>query len=344
MFSSSRRGLHNLWRIPVSGGTPRLITGVVMASHPSISRKGDLAYLQQLSNDNIWRIRLKDQTHRQGPATPVISAKWQNSRPHFSPDGKRIAFDSDRSGYSEIWTCDSEGPNCSQLTSLRGAAGAARWSPDGHSIAFDLHLGERTQVYTVEVPDGPSRLVSTFPDADNGAPNWSRDGKWIYFYSDRDGGRFQLWKVPVKGGSPVQVTRNGGFFGTEAADGWLLYYSKVEMPGIWSMPLQGSGEESRLLDQPSDALDWAVVHDGIYLLYMTPVVAAVDPDSVETGPPLAKANVGFFEFATRRMVHIASLDKPNMGTGLTVAPDGKSILFIQNEFADSSIMLVESLR
>jgi hypothetical protein len=77
---------------------------------------------------------------------------------------------------------------------------------------------------------------------------------------------------------------------------------------------------------------------------MAPVVAAVDPDSVETGPPLDKSNVGFFEFATRRMVHIASLDKPNMGTGLTVAPDGKSILFIQNEFADSSIMVVKSLR
>jgi DNA-binding winged helix-turn-helix (wHTH) protein len=71
VFSSSRRGLHNLWRIPVSGGTPLPVSGVVMASHPSISRKGDLAYLQQLSNDNIWRVSLEDETHRQGPSTPV---------------------------------------------------------------------------------------------------------------------------------------------------------------------------------------------------------------------------------------------------------------------------------
>ena len=58
-------------------------------------------------------------------------------------------------------------------------------------------------------PGGQPRLVPTFPGADNGAPNWSRDGQWIYFYSDHQGRPFQLWKTPLKGGAPVRVTRNG---------------------------------------------------------------------------------------------------------------------------------------
>src|SRR4029079_6481180 len=140
-----------------------------------ISRKGDLAYLQQLSNDNIWQVRLKDEIHPQGPARAVIWAKWQHSRPQFSPDGKRIVFESDRSGYSEIWTCSSDGSNCGQLTSLQGTAGGPRWSPDGRHIAFEFHAGEHTEIYVMEVPSGIPRLVHTLPDADNLAPSWSRD-------------------------------------------------------------------------------------------------------------------------------------------------------------------------
>jgi Tol biopolymer transport system component len=267
VFSSSRRGLNSLWRVSASGGTPRQVPGVVMASVPSISRKGDLAYLHQLNNDNIWRVALKDETHPQGPPAPVISARWENLRPRFSPDGKRIAFESDRSGYSEIWACDSDGSNCGQLTSLHGVAGAAGWSPDGHYIAFEFHPKEHSEIYVVEVPGGSPRLVATFPDTDNGGPSWSRDGQWIYFYADREGGRFQLWKVPVNGGSPVQVTRNGGVFAAESADGLSLYYSKSEVPGIWKMPLHG-GEETRILDQPEgwDWASWALVRNGIYFL------------------------------------------------------------------------------
>ena len=51
----------------------------------------------------------------------------------------------------------------------------------------------------------------------------SRDGEWIYFYSDRERGAFQLWKVPVKGGTPVRVTTDGGVYATESDDRRFLY-------------------------------------------------------------------------------------------------------------------------
>ena len=151
----------------------------------------------------------------------------------YSPDGKKIAFESDRMGYSDIWMCDSDGSNCSQLTALHGQTGTARWSPNGRYISFESVAQDDYQVGVVEVPDGTPRVLTTLPGVNNGAPNWSRDGESIYFYSSHDLGVYQLWKMPFNGGSPVRVTTNGGVYAIESKDGQFLYYAKFNEPGIW---------------------------------------------------------------------------------------------------------------
>jgi Tol biopolymer transport system component/DNA-binding winged helix-turn-helix (wHTH) protein len=328
VFDSWRGGLSSLWRISASGGTPRPLEGVgVNAGSPSISPKGNqLAYTQWLYNESIWRVDLVDDKHGRRPPGLVISGKGMTARPDFSPDGKKIAFESGRSGYSEIWICDSGGSNCEQVTSLHGWAANARWSPDGRYIAFELHPQEHSEVGVVEVAGGPPRLIPTFPGADNGGPSWSRDGHWIYFFSNRGGGSFQLWKVPASGGSPVQVTKNAGAHGVESADGRSLFYSKAEVPGIWKMPLSG-GEETLVLDQPGTWWDWALARNGIYFI------------SYRKKAPFT-ATLEFYEFATRRIIPISTLDKASQG--LAVSPDGRSILYARVESSESNIMLVKN--
>ena len=186
---------------------------------------------------------------------------------------------------------------------------------------------------------GRPRLLATLPGADNGGPNWSRDGKWIYFYSDRGGGPFQLWKIQLSGGPPVQVTKNGGVFGTESEDGRFLYYSKLGIPGIWKMPLQG-GEETLVLNQPYREFtissggafiawwDWALVRNGIYFLNFE---------------SYSNATVEFFDFSTHKIIPIWTLTKPP-GFGLSISADGRSILYVQNEIQKSEIMLVKNFR
>jgi Tol biopolymer transport system component len=171
-------------------------------------------------------------------------------------------------------------------------------------------------------------MVATFPGADNGTPSWSRDGQWIYFHSDRSGGKFQLWKVRLQGGSPVQVTRNGGAFAAESTDGRFVYYSKSDVSGIWRMPSSG-GEETRILDQPEewDSRSWALTRDGIYLLKQTRL----------------KPNIEFFEFATRKTILISRLNAP-ASLGLDVSPDGKSIVFVRHDAYESNVMLVKDFR
>jgi Tol biopolymer transport system component len=330
VFSSEMRGLRRLMRIPASGGTSQPVAGVgEMAGALSISRKGNqLAYQHIIHTDSVWRIDLNDARHSVGSPARVFSARGYVRRPAFSPDGKRIAFESDRLGYSDIWYCASDGSDCRQATSLHGVSGTARWSPDGNHIVFESLSQHFYEIYVVEIPGGRPYLVSTFPDTDNGAPNWSRDGQWIYFYSAHESGPLQLWKVPFKGGTPVRVTRNGGVYAIESDDGRSLFFSKYGQPGVWNMPLKG-GEESRVLDQPTNWWEWALAPTGIY--YFSDVIP--------------NGRIEFFDFATREKNSILSLEKPaSYFGGLAISPDGRSLLFGQTDLDDSYIMLVKNFR
>ena len=331
VFSSPMGGVRSLWRVPASGGTPRQLAGVgEFATNPSISHKGNqLVYEHTIHTNYIWRLDLKDVKHAFGSPTGVLSARGFNLRPSFSPDGKKIVFESDRLGYSDIWYCESDGSNCVQLTSLHGISGTARWSPDGHYISFESISQDYYEIYVMEIPGGRPHLVPTFPGMDKGVPNWSRDGKSLYFSSADQSGTFQIWRVPFKGGSPVQVTRNGGVYAIESDDGRFLYYVKSDQPGVWKMPLDG-GEETRVLDQPRGWCNWQLVPTGIYFLN-------------ESFKP--NGRIGFFDFATSETTPIFSLEKPlTVFGGLAVSPDGRSLLYAQNELDDSYIVLVKNFR
>lgn len=331
VFSSTRGGPDSLWRIPVSGGAPRPVAGPIgEGGWPSIPSKGEqLVYEQVVAKFNIWRLDLKDQKHSQAPPSVLISEKGDKMRPDLSPDGKKLAFESNRLGFWDIWTCATDGSSCDQVTSLHGTAGRARWSPNGRFIAFEFHPDERSEIYMVEVPGGVPHLVPTIRGADNLSPSWSRDGKWLYFASKRGSEPFQLWKMPVQGGAPIKLTKHGGMSGVESPDGRYLYYSKYELGGVWRSPLEG-GEETQVLEEVRGASwpNWALTSDGIYFLRF------------DKSP---RVTIQFFDFATRKTTALWTLDK-EPGWGLSLSHDGKSILYVQGEFAESNIMLVKNFR
>ena len=337
IYSSNRAGLANVWKISAEGGTPRPVERVgPIAWFPSVSPVGmQLAYENSDEEQNLWRIELRDATHTRGPASILVSAsKTYNLLPQFSPDGNKIAFQTERSGYAEVWICDRDGSNPTQVTRLETFAGSPHWSPNGRFLAFDYRPGQHSEIQVVEVDGGQPHPVAQFADADNVFPTWSRDGHWIYFASNRGGKTFQVWKVAVRDGfslqsAPVQVTRNGGFATAESADGRFLFYTRASEPGIWTVPVD-RGRESAVWPGPGPVnwSNWALAERGFY--FFAPR---------DDAPP----EIDFMDFKTKRISHVARLDKFGF-YGLALSPDGKDLIYPQSDRTEHDIFVVRNFR
>ena len=161
VFSSTRSGLASLWIISALGGTPTTLSALgVTANHPTVSRHGHrLAYEQVISNFNIWRVGLTYPGSQISFSERLTSSNETATAPQVSPDGKRLAFQSDRSGNWEIWAAHDDGSNPVQLTSFNGPhTGTPRWSPDGQQIAFDSRPEGRSDIFVISAAGGPSEV------------------------------------------------------------------------------------------------------------------------------------------------------------------------------------------
>ncbi len=339
VFPSPDRGWGApLWRLNLSDGQlRRLPVGGENALLPTI-RGRRLAYASMRLNTNIWRIDLPPHGARPSPkavsggAIRLLASTRSQHSPQFSPDGRSIAFISNNSGNFEVWTCDRDGRNSSQLTFLNAnKVGTPRWSPDSRSIVFDVTQKGPSDIYVVGADGGAPRRITTDPFT-HVVPSWSRDGRWIYYGSDRSG-NMQIWKVAPAGGDAVQVTHGGGFEGFESADGRYLYYAKgLHRLGIWRLALP-DGREQPVPELAGAGYHryWAVTPEGIYFV----------PGNFNPSTTLS-VGIKFFRSATREVTDVATMGRiVPWVPGLAVAPDGRSLLYAQLDQDDSDIMLVD---
>jgi hypothetical protein len=304
-------------------------------SHPT-NGPARLAYGRVAADTNIWRVEIAPDAHggvrTVGEPTSIIASTRADISPQFSPDGKRIAFESDRDGYPEIWVAASDGSGAAQLTTLKAPrSGSPRWSPDGTEIVFDSLAAGNNDIWMVGSEGGPAKQLTTEPSND-ARPSFSRDGRSIYFRSDRSGSQ-QIWKIPSSAPfrPAVRLTQNGGGDAVEATDGKLLYYTKPA-GGLWTMPVEG-GEGTLLLEHVLPGL-WALTENGIYYLDL----AARSPEGVTP--------IMWFSFATHKPVPVGAVRKPIIAftPGLSVTSDGRSIAWSQIDRQLSELMLIDNFR
>jgi DNA-binding winged helix-turn-helix (wHTH) protein len=270
----------------------------------------------------IPRIRTVSEQKSAGPMQrTVVADDGGNAAPQFSPDGKRIAYMSTRTGPWQIWVSDTNGLNARQL-SFTESAGTPRWSPDGRSIAFDAPYAGQTRIFVIKV-DGNAQAQ---PIVKGLVPSFSRDGKWIYFASDQTG-EWQVWKVPVSGGREVQLTTNGGFAALESADGYV-YYSKSRhpQPEICRVTVDG-GTEACALQQlrPRTWASWAVTRKGILFA-----------EDFPNGRP----TLSLYDPAKRQVRDLVLLRSAPFWVGASA--DGKRA--IMNDADEREISMVDNLR
>ena len=333
VFSSGTGTNFGLWRMAVSSGAiPKKINlDASNAFAPAISRLGNrLAFASEKYDLNIWRIDLKGPGQKPGLPFRLIASTQIENYPTFSPDGRRIAFMSDRSGTQEIWVCDSDGSKAAQLTSFGGAAiYGPSWSSDSQNIALTVaQKGMKEDIYVVSANGGVPRRLTTHP-AEDKWPDWSHDGKWIYFSSTRSG-REEIWKMPSSGGEATQITRNSGDVPRESPDGRFLYYMKgwPDAVSVWRASVDGS-QEAKVLDSVHSEGQWAVGKEGIYFFRT--------PDNV------GHSDMCFYEFATGQIRKILTIQRP-VDNHIAVSPDGRTILYPQSDESGSVLMLVDNFR
>jgi Tol biopolymer transport system component len=246
--------------------------------------------------------------------------------PYFSPDGRRITFSSQRSGEQEIWLAAADMSNPMQLTHGPGIAqGTPRWSPDGQRIAFDSAAEDgKWDIWTIDADGGSPRRLTVDP-GNAQMPSWSRDGRWIYFRSYRAGSE-EIWRIPATGGSEDRVTHGGGNLAYESADGKTLFFTRAlaNVP-LFALPLAG-GPERRILECVP-LKGFAVGPGGVYHFGCT-----ADPRA---------APLYLLDPATGRERLLGKLEQ---GIGLTVSPDGKTILYEKVENQGSDLMMIENFR
>jgi eukaryotic-like serine/threonine-protein kinase len=344
-----------LWRVDMAGRhQPEPLPFIAQdASMPVLSRAQStqprrLVYVRNSSDPNIWRIDTPGPGIATSPPTsPVraIASTLNDINPQVSPDGQRVAFQSNRSGSMEIWVADLNGANAVPLTSIGAApvgTGTPRWSPDGQTIAFDSNHENQFDVYTVPASGGKIQRITSHEAADS-VPSFSRDGKWLYFNSNRTGS-FEIWKAPIAGGNARQVTPNGGYVAFESWNGADLYYTQTATgsSSLWRIPTTG-GQPVELLKDVTERA-FSVVRDGIYYIEQQPRETAANTAApLSQSPTQAGARLRFFSFASQRATTITDLDG-TISLGLSVTPDGRTILFSVIESSANDLMLVENFR
>jgi Tol biopolymer transport system component len=313
-----------LWKLAADGAMSRLPFGEE-GSAPT--RHGnDIAYVRAHQSVDIWRMDLAAHEPQQTAQRLIFSTRSEMT-PQYSPDGTRIAFQSNRSGSAEIWMSDADGANPVRLTEFNGPlAGAPQWCADGKRVALDARSSGSSSIWIVDIDERrPRPLAST--NAQNSLPAWSADCRTI-LASD---GRRSLYKLPVEGGAAELFTGKDSYFAQ--MNGGNVVYNVKQPQGValWTKPLAG-GAESALPGMPRlDYADaWAVAPRGVYY------TRTADGGAVA---------LEFYDLANHATQRIAALPKPPApggGLGLAVSRDGRWLLFTQAGEAQSDIMLMDN--
>jgi TolB protein len=119
------------------------------------------------------------------PLTRLTSGDWDDVAPAASPDGKKIAFASNRNGFWDLYLLDLTNGDLTQLTDTPRYEGAPTWSPDSSFLAYEVYVNENLEIF-IGPSEDPAQNAIQLTDSPNAdySPTWSPGGRQIAFISN----------------------------------------------------------------------------------------------------------------------------------------------------------------
>ena len=326
-FLSNRNGPWQVWTIRVQGSrasSPRLLqTFGDTVVFPSFTRDGRmLVFSARVENANTWRMDRNPNGRAFQQPRKLEGSTRLDRHPRISPDGKRIAFQSDRTGFLEIWISDMDGKNAFQLTSFAGPlTGSPNWSPDSRTVVFESREEGRSAIFSSDAAPGARASRLTTGSASEFMPAFSPDEiDLLQFESIRS---FAIWRIPAAGGAPELFLDRPDFGPVSSPDGRYLYV--IGGPNANKILRRVTLVNSEIQDLVSGVMDRsaAVTSEGVYtlsrsgpdqfrLLFVPLGTAAPHSPEIRTVATLTgKIREGLSQPATesRSSLHVRSRDR-----------------------------------
>lgn len=172
-----------------------------------------------------------------------------DSFPTWSPDGSRIAFQSNRaaaygSGRNfEIFVMNADGSGVLRLTEAPGSDSFPSWSPDGSRLAFASERDGDEEIYVMNADGTGQTRLTDFP-GDDLVPSWSPGGKRIVWSHGADPGeQHDLWVMNADGAGRRRLTTTASMSEISPSwspDGVSIVFANTTDHGVWVMNADGS--------------------------------------------------------------------------------------------------------
>jgi dipeptidyl aminopeptidase/acylaminoacyl peptidase len=172
---------------------------------------------------NLWIVDVEGKRIRE-----LTHGDWRDSSPVWSPDGKKIAFLSDRDGTTQIHVLWLDTREVAQLTHLDRAPSDLTWSPDGEMIAFTSFVPDTEPILSVKLPKFPRGAKLADPAVLVDRLSWARDGR-----GPIPKGYTHIYMIDAElGGTPKKVTE-GDYSHSDpqwSSDGKKIFFSAIRKP------------------------------------------------------------------------------------------------------------------
>lgn len=254
--------------LPVSSTTAGMVQPALLQESvgfsPAFATVGSAVFYHSASRGSSALMRAEtDPAGAVLRVTRIIDDDARNFHARPSPDGRFIAFDSDRDGERAVYIADANGENVRRVTG-EGFAAVPSWSPDGRRLAFVRAEGDRPRVWNLwllDIESGDATRVTSHRVGQPWGAAWFPDGKRIaYSHETRlivrsleDGSQF-VYPSPKEG----RLVRTPAV----SPDGRRVIF-QVDRDGAWLLDLTDSSMTRILADPTAEEFTWAPEGDKV---------------------------------------------------------------------------------